>query len=52
MKRRDPIKHQTRHGCSKSREGGRHTVFVNATADRSTTIPRHREVNEFLARKI
>jgi mRNA interferase HicA len=28
------------------------TVFVNRTADKVATIPRHRENNDFLARKI
>jgi hypothetical protein len=34
------------------REGGRHTVYVNRAAQRSTSIPRHREINDLLARKI
>ena len=29
-----------------------HTVYVNRLARKSSLIPRHREVNEFLARKI
>jgi predicted RNA binding protein YcfA (HicA-like mRNA interferase family) len=34
------------------REGGSHTVYVNRVAQRASTIPRHREINDFLARKI
>ena len=34
------------------REGANHTVFVNASGERVSTIPRHREIKEFLARKI
>jgi len=29
-----------------------HTVYVNRSARKSSTVPRHREVNDFLARKI
>ncbi len=52
MKRIDLIRHLEQHGCEFLREGGEHTVYVNRTARRSSSIPRHREINEFLARKI
>jgi predicted RNA binding protein YcfA (HicA-like mRNA interferase family) len=52
MKRVDLIKHLTRHGCQKLREGGKHTVFVNRSEQTSSAVPRHREINEHLARKI
>ena len=52
MKLRDLIRHLKRHGCEQLREGGNHTVFVNRERQRSTAIPRHREINEFLAKKI
>ena len=52
MKRIDLIRHLEQHGCEFLREGGEHTVYVNRTARRSSSIPRHREVNDFLARKI
>jgi hypothetical protein len=34
------------------REGGSHTVYVNRKARKATSIPRHRDLNDFLARKI
>jgi hypothetical protein len=34
------------------REGGNHTVYVNRVAMKVSTVPRHREINEFLTRKI
>jgi hypothetical protein len=34
------------------REGSRHSVFVNPQNNQTSTIPRHREINDFLARKI
>jgi mRNA interferase HicA len=52
MKRVDLIRHLKRHGCVLLREEDNHTVFFNKTADRISTVPRHREVNDFLARKI
>jgi hypothetical protein len=33
-------------------EKARHTVYVNRAANRTSTVPRHREINDFLARKI
>ena len=52
MKRIDLLRYLENHGCTLLREGGRHSVFVNRAAGKSTTVPRHREINEFLARKI
>lgn len=52
MKRIDLIRHLERHGCEFFREGGSHTVYVNRAAQRSSSVPRHREINDFLARKI
>ena len=52
MRRRDLIRHLVSHGCQLLREGSNHSIFVNRTARRSSAIPRHREVNEFLSRKI
>jgi mRNA interferase HicA len=51
-KRRSLIRHLESHGCELLREGGNHTVYVNRKAQRSSAIPRHREINGFLARKI
>ena len=52
MKRLDLIRHLEAHGCQFLREGGNHTVYVNRSTRKSATIPRHREINELLARKI
>ena len=52
MKRVDLVRHLEAHGCEFLREGGNHTVYVNRTARKTSTVPRHREVNDFLARKI
>ncbi|WP_345785906.1 type II toxin-antitoxin system HicA family toxin [Gemmatimonas sp.] len=52
MKRVDLVRHVEAHGCVLLREGGNHAVFVNRPARRTSVIPRHREVNDYLARKI
>ena len=52
MKRIDLIRHLETHGCRLLREGGNHSVYVNSTVNKVTTVPRHREVNDFLARRI
>ena len=52
MKRRDLIRHLEAHGCEFLREGGNHTVYVNRRARKTSTVPRHREVHDLLARKI
>ena len=52
MKRRVLIRHLEQHGCEFLREGGSHTVYVNRKEKKATTIPRHREIDEYLAQKI
>jgi hypothetical protein len=52
VKRRDLLRHLERQGCELLREGANHTVYVNRPRGKASAIPRHREVNEFLARKI
>ena len=52
MKHRDLIRHLKAHGCELLREGGNHSVYVNRATWKVTTIPRYREINEFLVLKI
>ena len=52
MKRVDLIRHLERNGCEFLREGKNHTLYVNRPVRKSSSVPRHREVNDFLARKI
>jgi mRNA interferase HicA len=52
VKRRDLIRHLEQHGCELLREGGNHSVYVNRQARKASSVPRHREINEHLARKI
>lgn len=52
MKRVDLIRHLEVHGCVLLREGGNHSVYVNRVARKTSTVPRHREINDYLVRKI
>jgi predicted RNA binding protein YcfA (HicA-like mRNA interferase family) len=52
VKRRDLVQHLEAHGCQLLREGGSHSVYVNRKTRKATTVPRHRDINELLARKI
>lgn len=52
MKRADLVRHLEENGCLLLREGARHSLFVNPAADRKSTVPRHREINDDLCRKI
>lgn len=46
------MRHLEAHGCALLREGGAHSVFVNRGSRKVSAVPRHREIDEFLARKI
>ena len=52
MKRINLIRHLENYGCEFLREGGNHTIYVNRVNQKSSAIPRHRKINEFLTRKI
>lgn len=52
MKRVKFIRHLQREGCLFFREGGKHTVYLNPDNKKTSTVPRHNEVNDFLAKKI
>jgi len=52
MKRADLVRHLTKEGCTLVREGSRHSVFVNIVTKRSSSVPRHKEINNFTVRKI
>jgi hypothetical protein len=41
-----------KNGCKSEREGKKHTLFYNPASDKSVTIPRHNEINNFTAKAI
>ena len=52
MNRFKLLKYLKAEGCVLFREGARHSVFHNPESNRTSTIPRHNEINDFLAKKI
>ena len=52
MKLRKLIQYIEKNGCEFLREGGSHTVYVNRNKMKVTTIPRHRELDDNLCKKI
>jgi mRNA interferase HicA len=52
MKRRDLIRKIEENGCIFLRPGGRHDWYQNPQTGACQPIPRHREINEHLARHI
>ena len=52
MKRRDLVAKLGKAGCVLLRSGGKHDIYHNPKTSLSEPVPRHREINEFLAKKI
>lgn len=52
MKRKDLIRYLNKNECFLVREGANHSVFCNKINKQISTIPRHNEINNFLAKKI
>lgn len=52
MKRQFLVSHLEKMGCELLREGGKHSVYVNRQKKKVTTVPRHREIDDNLAKRI
>jgi predicted RNA binding protein YcfA (HicA-like mRNA interferase family) len=52
VKRRDLIAKLEAGGCELLRHGGSHDIYHNPSTGMSQPVPRHREINELLAKKI
>ena len=52
MKRRDLLTELEQIGCVLLRHGAKHDIYHQPKTGKSEPVPRHREVNEFLAKKI
>jgi len=52
VKRRDLVAELEKCGCILLRHGAKHDIFHNPRTGRSQPVPRHREINELLAKKI
>jgi hypothetical protein len=52
MKRRDLVARLGEAGCVLLRHGAKHDIYHHSGIGRSEPVPRHREINELLAKKI
>lgn len=52
MKRRQLVDHLKKHGCVLYRQGRKHPVFINTKTGEQTTVPRHTEIGNIIAREI
>jgi predicted RNA binding protein YcfA (HicA-like mRNA interferase family) len=52
VKRKDLISVLVKNGCVLLRHGGRHDIYNNPQTGKSQPVPRHREINERLAKRI
>lgn len=52
MKRQALIRHLTKCDCVLMREGKRHSAYCNPSKGKTSTVPRHSEVVDILAKKI
>lgn len=52
MKRGALLRHLQDHGCHLDYEGSRHSIYRNPSNGKTTSVPRHMEIDNRLARKI
>jgi len=52
MKRGDLLRHLRENGCELLREGARHSWWHNPPQNKRSSVPRHNEIDDNLARKI
>ena len=52
MKRKDLIRYLEKNGCVFLREGRNHTVYLNRVEKKASTVPRHKEIDDYLIAKI
>ena len=52
MKRKELIKYLTKKGCEFLREGANHSWWWNPKQNKRSSVPRHTEINDILAKKI
>jgi predicted RNA binding protein YcfA (HicA-like mRNA interferase family) len=52
MKRRELIKELEKIGCVLLRHGGKHDWYHNPETKISQPVPRHKEINKYLAKHI
>lgn len=50
MKRRDLERHLRTQGCRVLRQGSRHTIWEDESAEQTAPVPRHREIGPAVVR--
>lgn len=52
MKKKELVKILTKEGCELLRHGAKHDIYINRETGKKEPVPRHREIDEILAKKI
>ncbi len=52
MKRGEVLKHFKKYNCELLREGAKHSIYINKTSKKQTTLPRHPDISELLFKAI
>lgn len=52
MKRKDLVRELHRMGCELVGRGAKHDLYKSARTGKKQTVPRHAEIDEYLARHI
>ena len=52
MKRNQLINHLIANGCEWDREGGNHTIYYNPKINKTTSVPRHTEIDNIICNEI
>lgn len=52
MKKRELIKILSKEGCELLRHGANHDIYINPITGKREPVPRHKEIDENLAKKI
>jgi len=52
LKRSDLVRQLEAAGCVLLRHGGKHDIYHNPKSGMTQPVPRHKEINEYLAKKI
>ena len=52
MKRNQLINHLIENGCVWDREGSKHTIYYNPLINKTSSVPRHTEINNIICNEI
>jgi len=52
LKRSEFVRYLEKNNCILKREGGNHSIFINLKNNKVSSLPRHKEIKNFLCVKI